>query len=330
MAKEKELKVLPHPIQAYSEALAEIERRLSELDNGDESMSVAHHTGPPFMFFQERIFNVQQRIIRLIANGVIEMPDMIVPSIPRPIQFLNARFQLLTHGVDMAQEEATADPFPDYDLVITLININGNTLTYRIDKWMLWDWKIIHFRARGQEDGGIPWNDVRYIEDNVFEVSLPSNPDQTNPYGQIHIVQEGTNREDYIDFYDFNAVSEVGTIITDRYDVIFAVEQPVTKESQQVVMKQLGNRANCKMVSASYMYDVEGGANSDTLEVTDMTDKEGVKYGFVLPSNATIVYFMFEDADGSPKTGDGAFPSVFAIQNGTFKIRELNTPKWLR
>ena len=327
MAKEKELKELPHPIQAYSEALAEIERRLSELDNGDENITVAHHTGPPFMFFQERLFNVQQRIIRLIADGVIEMPDMIVPSIPRPIQFLNARFQLLTHGVDMAQEEATADPFPDDDLVITLININGNTLTYRIDKWMLWDWKITQFRARGQEDGGIPWNDVRYIEDNVFEVSLPSNPDQTNPYGQIHIVQEGTNREDYIDFYDFNAVSEVGTIITDNYDVIFTVEQPTTKKSQEVVIKQLVNRTTCKIVSASYDYRVEGGSNGGTLEITDMTDKEGVKYGFVLPTNAQFVGFMFEDENGSPKSGDNAPPSVFAIQNGTFMMIKLITPK---
>ena len=319
----------PQPIQVYSEALAEIEHRLTTLDNGATIIPAHENQLGPIAMLQDRIHNAHQRILKLVADGVIALPDPAESiSIPRPIQLLNAQFELLSHGIDVAEEEAR-DPYPDDDSVITLINVNGNTLTYRIDKW-IWDWKIRRFRARGQEDGGIPWNDVRYIEDNVFEVTLPSNPDRANPFGQIDLIQEGTNREDLIEFHDFNAVSEVGTIITDRYDVIFAVEQPVTKESQQVVMKQLGNRANCKMVSASYMYDVEGGANSDTLEVTDMTDKEGVKYGFVLPSNATIVYFMFEDADGSPKTGDGAFPSVFAIQNGTFKIRELNTPKWLR
>ena len=92
------------PIQVYSEALAEIERRVSDLDNG--VFTPNHHiSGPPFMAFQERIDNVHQRILKLVTDQVITMPDPVHSlHVQRPIQLLNARFELLTHGIDVAEE----------------------------------------------------------------------------------------------------------------------------------------------------------------------------------------------------------------------------------
>ena len=59
---------------------------------------------------QDRIHNVHQRILKLVADGVIAMPT---PAhslrVQRPIQLLNARFELLTHGIDVAEGEAATE-----------------------------------------------------------------------------------------------------------------------------------------------------------------------------------------------------------------------------
>ena len=96
----------PQPIQVYSEALAEIERRLTTLDNGATVIPASEQNQlGPIAMLQDRIHNVHQRILKLVADGVIAMPDPAESiSIPRPIQLLNDRFELLSHGIDVAEE----------------------------------------------------------------------------------------------------------------------------------------------------------------------------------------------------------------------------------
>ena len=305
MSKQKEQKVLPHPIQAYSEALAEIERRLSELDNGDESISVAHHTGPPFMFFQERIFNVQQRIIRLIANGVIEMPDMIIPSIPRPIQFLNARFQLLTHGVDMAQEEGTKGY-----IHLTLIDIDDNKITYRIKEDM---------------------NELEYMPDAL--VKLDENGETVKQYYRDdldwavtriqYVLDEAPKPEDDYRIgircrrsgpgYDlrltYENLTQIGSVITWTPDVIYSLVSGCEGESGAVVIKEVKNNSH---VHLGQMLAVnKKAASRESINFT--SDENGIS--FIIPEKTTNLEFRFtRDNDGIQEMGvfDSFSPDMFS------------------
>ena len=302
MSKQREHKELPHPIQAYSEALAEIERRLSELDNGDESISVAHHTGPPFMFFQERLFNVQQRIIRLIANGVIEMPDMIVPSIPRPIQFLNARFQLLTHGVDMAEEEAK-DPFQDYDVVFTLIAIDGNDLTFRSDK-CLPDYRIKQVIIYDENDDSKGFAMSPQTTDNysTFKLTLQ---EPVNDYPNISVTIKNkiydSNTEYEFESHDIDAFTTIGCAIKKTWHVVYIPESKPIKIDDvfyySITITQVRNTKSVSLYNIDYLtYD--NGNKFINVQFDNLSDGNEVKYSFQIPQTINIVKFTYELKDG--------------------------------
>ena len=258
------------------------------------------------MFFQERLFNVQQRIIRLIADGVIEMPDMIVPSIPRPIQFLNARFQLLTHGVDMAEEVKE----PEYNVIIKLIGIDDNKITYRVesdlDNSEYYPDALVKVNEEGATEKQYYRDDVYWSRGNyVFQYVLDDTPQQDDDYrmGLLHRFSGPA----FLLRLTYENLTQIGSVITWTPDVVYSLVSGCDPESENgaVVIKEVKNDSHAELrgmsaieEKAAEMGDSKGWTEDlDAYTPIEFTsDENGIS--FIIPEYTTKLEFLFRDNNG--------------------------------
>ena len=298
----------PQPIQVYSEALAEIERRLTTLDNGTAVIPASEQNQlGPIAMLQDRIHNVHQRILKLVADGVIAMPDPVHSlRVQRPIQLLNARFELLTHGIDVAEEEAaTEDDEPD--LIVTLTEIDGNTYRYKIDK-PLYDWKI-------EQTHTDDWHTLKYTGADTFEVTLTATP--TDEWNAFRLIQEGAKQYRSVDI-PFECFTTVGSQVTFSSPVIFLVIQQTTKESNEVVIEQVKGTKTCKLMAMTYwQIDGKKGEGSALIPLEDVSEDGHVRYKLTVPNDGND-QVLFHFAINHYADTEWWFPAIFQRENASF------------
>ena len=307
---------LPHPIQAYPEILIEIERKLKELDNGGENIS-EYRSGPPFMILQDKIFNVHQRILKLISNGIIEMPPVLAPKLAQPIQLLNTSFNLLSHGIEVAEEEKAKE---EPDLIITLIEIKKLTFTYRIDK-PLYGWQIYQL---GERIFTINFKKPTYIDDNTFKVSLSNDPTKDGFSAYFTLYQNGLKGTDkiYVNI-PIDCFTTIGAQCKYSAPCIFLVIEPATKESNYAIIEQVKGYENFKLICITHWKEKDEGTYIVPLE--NVSENGHIRYKITVPDDTwggINIHYTYKNYP--VHNSGGYYEDVLSKENGTIIFSNEN------